>query len=380
MLRSVALSFCRSRCDRWPWPLFRLLADLLQDESNIRKQLAAKLLQEPADTLEATTKKVRSRFIAELQDMAQSGKLPAGSGLHCVLSLAALKLKLDAGSLESLNSMVKSSMSAANNTNMSLQLLSARVNSRKMLSVMTGGRNRLKDVRPIVEGLASSSVVFQTREDEVLKTDFRYSPPAPKDMPANNLAKHNPALLLSASDKWAIKFNSKLLEAVRGWKKTQESSQSTQTLLPAMLFQIGDDKGTCQAFLLAEICGRFCWTLQLETCLDAANICCHAGAPLCFRSSLAAIAAQHEGVLQGQRCTLSLGTLAQQVPSQPTRVLQFMIAAGVTHVVDLFRTRTRKTGKPKANARLPEALPLANVVANDDGDSDSDVDMEACVQ
>ena len=354
--------------------MFQLLADPLDQTSKMRQEIARALLECPVDSLEATTKKMRKRFAHEWASVAATGQLPAGSGLHCALSLAARNLKLDAGNLESLNSMVKSAMASANNSNLSLQLLSARVNSRKMLSMLTSGSNRLKDVRPIAEKLATSSVVFQTREEEVLRTDMRYSPPGPKDIPANNVAKHNPAMLLSHSEKWAMKFNSKLLEAVRVCKKR---GAPTGVLL-GMLFHTGDPRraSSQQAYFLAEVCGRSCWTLQLEASMVQGCLSCHCGPALCFESSLGAIAGQHQRVLAGERRSVSLVTYVQDTLPEPTRLLQFAVG-DVYLVADLLRTRDRRPKQPKAASQRKASLPLPDMDAESADDSNSDVDGEA---
>lgn len=61
------------------------------------------------DNLEVTTRRIRGLCAHDLRYVAMNGVLPAGSSLHAILVTVSRELQLDAGELESLNSMIKSS-------------------------------------------------------------------------------------------------------------------------------------------------------------------------------------------------------------------------------------------------------------------------------
>ena len=73
-----------------------------------KKTIAKRLLAEDDTTLEATTRRIKALCKSDLQHVAMFGMLPRGSLLHGVLVAAARDLRIDAGELESLNSMIKS--------------------------------------------------------------------------------------------------------------------------------------------------------------------------------------------------------------------------------------------------------------------------------
>ena len=333
-----------------------------------------KLLLEPLDKRQEE-RAGAANFLVEWQTVAHTGCLELGSGLHCVLSMAALHLKLDAGSLESLNSMIKASMASGNNSNMSLQLLSARVNSRKTVSMLAGGKTRLKDVRPVAEQLAKSSILFQSREEDVLIADMRYTPLEPKNvLPANNPALHNPSLVLSAAEKWAVKANGELLKAARNFQQSADGCH----ILGMML------SGTASACtgvrMLAEICARSCWTLSLQLAVapQTQQRTCFASS-LLFTSSLTVLASQQTKVQQGSRVTVSLCKLVRRSPADNRRLLEFLVDE--TWSVTTLRPKLpkKKDSKQEKNKQkdllaLPDGRPDD---ASEDGSEGSDVEREA---
>lgn len=88
--------------------MFRLLFGELQAPSTNKKEIAKQLLAEDIDLLEVTTKRIRQLCQHDLQGIAATGILQPGSLLHGILMMVSRDLRLDAGELESLNSMIKS--------------------------------------------------------------------------------------------------------------------------------------------------------------------------------------------------------------------------------------------------------------------------------
>ena len=246
---------------RWPWPLFRLLAKPLDASMEARKNIAAQLLREADANLECTTLKIKKRCRQELEDIQETGQLKPGTCLHGILAMTALQVKLDSGALESLNSMIKVSMAQANNSNMSLELLSSRVNTRKTVTMLSGGSTRLKDVKPVAEEFARSSILYQGKENEVLSEPFRWSPPEPKTLPEGNVQKHNPALVMSSLEKYAVRFHSQL---VKQFHAARSESAEQLSLLLGVSFQTSGSPA--KVFLLAELSAKSSWWVALCTC------------------------------------------------------------------------------------------------------------------
>ena len=190
-----------------------------------------------------------------------------GSQIHAILAMLAINTRLDAGSLESLNSMIKSSMSLANNTQMSLELLSSRVNARKSVTLLTQGATRVKDVRPVMEALSKSMPLYQGSEDHVLTDVFRWTPPQPStDMTRNDPSLYEPGLTLSAKHKWAVKFHRKLMPLLKAGKKREDVG--TPCFFQCVKFQPETGDSTARFFLVGELTGRFCHLLELKTSTD----------------------------------------------------------------------------------------------------------------
>ena len=84
----------------------------LGEPSKAKKAVAKRLLDQPNDSLEVTTRRIKVLCLDDLNNVAKTGVLTSGCLLHGILATAAVHLKLDAGELESLNSMIKSSLAS----------------------------------------------------------------------------------------------------------------------------------------------------------------------------------------------------------------------------------------------------------------------------
>ena len=88
--------------------MFQLLYGSMTLALDSKKTIAKRLLAEDDATLEATTRRIRALCENDLRYVASFGILQKGSLLHGLLVAAARDLRIDAGELESLNSMIKS--------------------------------------------------------------------------------------------------------------------------------------------------------------------------------------------------------------------------------------------------------------------------------
>ena len=252
-----------SRVARWPWPLLRLLEKPLDRCLLARKEIAPRqLLDEDVGALESTTRKIRKKCPEDLQAVCETGQLQAGSCLHGILAMTAQQVKLDSGMLESLNSMIKVAVSHANNSNTSLELLSSRVNTRKTVTMLSEGSNRLQDVRPPVEALAKSSVLYQGKEAEVLSQTFRWSPPEPKALMEAELAKYDPSMVIAEKEKYAVRFHTALVKQLHAARSEDGDAGQADLLLGV---QVQPCAGAASVYLLAELTGRSSWLLPLDT-------------------------------------------------------------------------------------------------------------------
>ena len=240
--------------------MFKLLEHPLDRELQSRKDVARLLLDAPEQELESTTLKIRARCRVDLEKARDDGILQPGSCLHALLSMTALRVKLHSGSMESLNSMVKTAMSCGNNARMTLELLSSRVNARKTLTMMSPGVS-LQDVRPVADKLARSSILYQGFETEVLQTQWRWTPPEPRPLPPNNPAKHSPALTLGPKQRRAVPVHTKLRRALQ-LSRDRPVEDGRGFLVGVHIGQV-DTRGNAKVFLLAELSARVCWLLQV---------------------------------------------------------------------------------------------------------------------
>ena len=239
---------------RWPWPLFGLLYGPIDVSSEAKRLIAGKLLKSDPEQLEYNTRKIRKICFDELKHVSRSGCLPKGSLLHGILAISAQNLSLDAGELESLNSMIKTATSTY--TNMSLELLSSRVNARKTLTLAACGNRTFKDLKSIAASLANVSPLYQGCEKEIMNDALRWSPPPP----VNDMMSYNPALIdpsskLSAAERWAVKYNTELMRALRDLEKADSTL--------ALGFSIVHPTYS-STFLVCEFSGRTCQAVLLQ--------------------------------------------------------------------------------------------------------------------
>lgn len=285
------------RLFRWPWPLFRLLTLPLGKASKERAEIAQRLLDTDRSALENSAAKIRGRCTHDLVKCARTGCLETGTQLHALLINIAMNLKLDSGSLESLNSMIKSNMALA--PAMSLELLSSRVCSRKVCTMLTGTTgSRVRDVKPVLEKLASSCMLYHGAESEILQDSFRWSPPAPISVgAANEPLVYEPGMSLSVQQKWAVKFHSKLMKVLKTSRKLAESTSSKKLCMGLRLSW--DDANAVhevhvpKSFMIAELTGRVCQLIALEHAPSSANGY-HYLPAIAFQNMLDVLASLHD--------------------------------------------------------------------------------------
>ena len=282
---------------RWPWPLFKIIGAPSDVSSPVRRELAVELLQTDDRLLESSTRKIKKVYMHDFKDISETGKLRVGCGLHKFLTCVAMNLKLDSGSLESLNSMIRQAINISNNVNISLELLSARVNTRKTITLQANGSKRLRDVKPIAEQLASSCVLYQHEMIHVLDDVNRWSPAQPVlgngRYSTGDPQIYDPQTILSTQQRWAFRFHRTLMKALT--KLSKDNLLVGFGLCPADPTAPNAPDVTA-TYLVAEITGRVCQIIKVEltgsTCSDGgfeANL----ESPLKFVISLDVLASLH---------------------------------------------------------------------------------------
>ena len=268
-------------------------------ECATRRAVATALLDADNELLENTTLKIKRRCLAELHFAKDTGKLASGSQLHCILVMIARSIRLDAGLLQSLNSSIKSAMNMANNTRTSLELLSSRVNARKFVTMSTGGSTRLREVKPVLERLSKSSMIYQRQELPILQDTYRWAPPQPSPGQyfAGNPDIYEPCLKLDQKQRWAIKYNKKMMQAL----KQLQGYNAIGVVI--------HNKDGCSYFIVAE------WTARLRELQsldyhEADGGVFSIGVPIACVMSVNAIASVYEDVKGEKKKGLELGVMA----------------------------------------------------------------------
>lgn len=359
---------------RWPWPLFKLMDGPLHEPSNVRKQVATQLLQTSDLQVDHTTRKIKLMCAKELRHVQATGCLTPGSLLHAILSVSALNMSLDAGELESLNSMIKTSMAQANNTGMSLELLSSRVNSRKTITLASGGRTRLRDVKPVASSLSSHATLYHGMEKDIISDTYRWSPPKPITISASKPHVYDPSLKLSHAQLWAVKHNKILMG------KFHDHQKQDSTMFAGFMFKFPTHDST---FLVAELAGRTCQVQLLEPRVmetpDRLQVWLMPQ-QFAFQSSIDAIASTHSDTKSvGKKgipmCFVTLRRI--DLPSDcRLPVFRFCFVVHQASVVSTLLYRKPRTVKPPTSSPNASDVNMPPLCAEGAPSSSNDVDTQ----
>ena len=355
-----------------------------------RAKIARNLLEAENKSLEKTTLSIKTMCTDDLVFIANTGRLKTGSQIHALLSIIAINMRLDAGTLESLNSMIKSSMSLANNTTISLELLSSRVNARKTCTLLTKGATRVKDVLPILESLANSMPLYQGSEDRILGDTFRWTPPQPIADPVMNDPKvYEPGLQLSEQETWGIRFHRKLMQMLKGVRKPERGgdvkcvSRFFQCIgiKPNASAASTTDMVTDSFYIVAELTGRTCHLLELDRSRDEDGALAlalklstsQASGVLDFTTSLEAFAKYYDFLKRTKRSTVSvtLVDLLLEYPIRPDNQIVFSCDRQIP-MFDMYFRKPREN-KPRARAPVAEQAAIGDG-EHEDSESDSGLD------
>lgn len=383
----IILAYIVFDCDthslcRWPWNLFRLMRVPLGQARGDRAAIATQLLNADEGSLESATKTIRKQCLLDIRYVSNTGRFPLGSRLHAMLATIALNLRLDSGSLESLNSMIKSSMSLASNTRMSLELLSSRVNSRKSCTLMTAGATSLKAVRPVLESLGRSVMFHQGSETSILEDAYRWTPPQPvKDMVPNSPHVYDPSLSLSVQQKWAVRFHRQLLQYLRKVVKHSVTSGNKELFQCLRFSRVGGIDSVVEYYLVAELTARTCQAVKLHSLAapSSGDERCQMPAELKFTSMLDYSASFHGTLREHRKASVAIELVVINMFLVNGSV-QNPLVFNIVSTTPMFSIRYRKPreAKPKSDDPAPAIL---DAKADSSSDDDEDhISREVAIQ
>lgn len=156
-------------------------------------------------------------------------------------------------------------MAQANNPATSLELLSARVCTRKTLTLSAGGDTSLRKMKPVAMEFARASTLFQGLERELFNDTFRWSPPKPVPITPNQPSLYDPSLSFTTQQKWAIKWNSDLMQYLH--KLDHSDSDRSEPVSDEIVFMLGfcfELTTHVQLCLVGEMSTRTCHAMWLE--------------------------------------------------------------------------------------------------------------------
>ncbi|CAE7837479.1 unnamed protein product [Symbiodinium sp. CCMP2592] len=185
---------------------------------DVEECVARELLDSSEQVLECTTRKIRTSCWAELEEVAVTGRLRMNGRLRASLLLSASMLRLDVQELESLNSMVKHQVARSGNNRITLELLSSRVLTRKLLALHAVGW-RYKDVVPVAAAFAKSAYLQHGPHKEYLADEARWHTCGEARLTPADPAVYNPAARPTPEHSWALKYNATFMKAVRAHNK-----------------------------------------------------------------------------------------------------------------------------------------------------------------
>ena len=217
--------------------------------------VARELLDADISSLESTTRKFRETCQVELQATAVTGCVRLDGRIRGCLILAAGLIRLDIQELEGLNSMVKVAVARSNNNRITLELLTARVCTRKLLALHTDGAIRYKSVIPCAASLARSAYLHYGNHLDLLKDTSRWETCRDGNLYAGDPTIYNPAWQTTAEHKWAMKYNSQLMKRVRTHDKDRLRLKDSvlSLLIPGPAAQVDADNPASELWICCGV-------------------------------------------------------------------------------------------------------------------------------
>ena len=118
-------------------------------------------------------------------------------------------------------------MANANPVSASLALVSARVNCRKTLGILSRGDTSLRSLKPIAVNLAKTSLLFQGMELNVTNDTYRWAPPKPVTITPNSPASYDPSTKLTIEHRWAVRWVRDFMTLLHE-RRTESTTHSTE--------------------------------------------------------------------------------------------------------------------------------------------------------
>ncbi|CAE7460196.1 unnamed protein product [Symbiodinium sp. CCMP2592] len=153
--------------------------------------------------------------------------------------------------------MVKVAVARSNNNRITLELLTARVCTRKVLALHTDGAIRYKSVIPCAASLARSAYLHYGNHVDLLRDTSRWETCRDGNLHAGDPTIYNPALQTTAKHKWAMKYNSQLMKRLRAHDKDRLRLKDSvlSLVLPGPASQVDAEDGDNPASEVWICCG-----------------------------------------------------------------------------------------------------------------------------
>ena len=123
--------------------------------------------------------------------------------------------------------MIKLAVARSKNNRLTLQLLTSRVCTSKIVSLYTAGAINYKAIIPAAATLAKSALSYHGAHRELLDDTERWQPCTEAKMLGGDPHVYDPALAHTPEQIWAAKYNKMFMRQVRAHEKNSRLSRDT---------------------------------------------------------------------------------------------------------------------------------------------------------
>lgn len=162
----------------------------------------------------------------------------------------------------------------ANQNSTSLALISSRVNIRKTFTLAGYGDTSLKSMKRIATDFAQSAQLFQGMENEIMSETFRWAPPEPEAIVANDPILYEPSTKPTSQTKWAVRYNQDLMKCLHTTCSNFEHA-SRNVLDNHAIEELGvmfSFPTHVRVHLVCDLSARVCETIMLEHAIQPGTI------------------------------------------------------------------------------------------------------------
>ena len=335
--------------------------------------MAREVLDADPALLESTTRKIRSACFLELEVVAVNGCMRVDGRLRASLLLAASLIKLDIQELEGLNSMVKVAVARSQNNRITLDLLTSRVCTRKLVALHTAGATKYKAIVPAAAALARSAFLYHGQHREILDDVTRWEACSEASFIPGDPSVYNPALKHSGDQLWAVKYNTQVMKRLRAHEKSDSCIKDSvfALLLPqgALVAEDLGDGGSWAIWLCCAVTRSQAMFIKASRMPDGKVIVDQSETE--FVLSVDLLASQYSRVQEAAAGSsskrLTVYTQALRIlhdPANPDQATHFALQEETPSVVCVLRDRYQRS--TQSHISTPVAAVTDNASESDD--------------